>query len=345
MKIGIVSSTVPHMLGGYRLFVEQLEPHLKNAGHEVETIWLPFSSDPKTLLAEIAAFRMMDLRAKCDLVICCRTPAHVIRHPRKVVWFIHHERVFYDLWDSKLNSIPKTEYWINVRKKLIEADSRTLQEARAVFTNSKVVSDRLQVFNEITSEVLYPPIADPESFSVGDYGPELIFICRILHHKRQHLAVEAMAHTKTPVRLRLAGQCHGPEYLASLQRIIKENGLDDRVSIDNRWISEGEKKYLLSRALANVYVPIDEDSYGYPTLEAAHSRRATVSVSDAGGVGEFVLNEQCGLITEPCPEALGRVFDRLWLDRALAKRLGCAAETRISDLKISWQHVVARLTA
>lgn len=297
------------------------------------------------MLAEMVGFRMMDLENICDMVICCRPPAHVIKHSRKVLWFIHHERIFYDLWDSEYNPIPKTDYWKSFRNALFEMDTLAITEARFVYTNSKVVSDRLKLYNGIDAEVLYPPIDESTAIVSQAYGSELLFVCRIEHHKRQHLALEAMAHTETPVRLRVAGTTQDVKYLDSLHAIVKRGGLEDRVTIDARWISDGEKHHLLSHALAAVYVPVDEDSYGYPTLEAAHASRAVVSVTDAGGVGEFVVNGQCGLLTAPDSRALARAFDRLWADRELAAALGGAAKARIKEMDISWDNVVARLTA
>lgn len=345
MKIGIVSSTVPHIEGGYRMFVDQLAPELEKAGHKVEKIWLPFSGDPTTMFAEMIGFRMMNLENICDMVICCRPPAHVIQHSRKVIWFIHHERIFYDLWNSEYNDIPRTPYWHSFRKNLMQADKNALHEAYAVFSNSRVVADRLLNFNDVKAEILYPPLDCTKDFSSEVYGPELLFVCRIEHHKRQHLALEAMSLTRTPVRLRIAGKSQNHEYLTSLNAFVTKHGLQDRVTIDARWISEGEKRHLLSQALAVVYVPLDEDSYGYPTLEAAQSSRPIVSVTDAGGVGEFVEDERSGLLTAPDPAALAAAFDRLWNDRALARTLGTGARKRVDSLQISWDHVVARLTA
>ena len=151
--------------------------------------------------------------------------------------------------------------------------------------------------------------------------------------------------THTPVRLRIAGMSQDAGYLASLNALVIKHGLQDRVTIDSRWISEGEKRHLLSQALGAVYVPLDEDSYGYPTLEAAHASRPVISVIDAGGVGEFVESGRSGLLTETEPAALADAFDRLWSDRALAKALGEGARQRIDTLRINWDHVVERLTA
>jgi glycosyltransferase involved in cell wall biosynthesis len=161
-------------------------------------------------------------------------------------------------------------------------------------------------------------------------------------HKRQHLLVEAMRHVRTPVRLRLCGNGANAAYLARLQQVAESIGTG-RVIIENRWISEEEKVDLLASALAGTYVPFDEDSYGYPTLEAAHAQRCTVTVADSGGVSEFVVDGKNGLIAAPEPEAIAACFDRLYRSRSLAAGLGRAAEERVSELGIEWDSTIERL--
>jgi glycosyltransferase involved in cell wall biosynthesis len=344
MKIALVSSVAPFVNGGYRNIVNWLGPELLKAGHEVETIWLPFDDSIDQILPQMINYRFMRLEESCDRIVTFRPPAHLISHPDKICWFIHHQRIFYDLWGTQYSPLPETPRWQSIRAHIVSADTHGLREASAVFSNSQVVADRLRRYNGISSQVLYPPIANPERFFNETWGSELVFICRIERHKRQHLAIEAMKHVKTPVRLRVCGMSGDSRYLESLVELIRTECLEDRVTLDNRWISEGEKAHLLAIALANVYLPADEDSYGYPTLEAAHSSKATISTEDAGGVREFVVDEETGIITAASPLALAEIFDRLYLDRALAERLGTEAKKRISDLKIDWQHVTDAIT-
>jgi glycosyltransferase involved in cell wall biosynthesis len=117
------------------------------------------------------------------------------------------------------------------------------------------------------------------------------------------------------------------------------------LTIEDRWISEEEKAERLATALASAYVPYDEDSYGYPTIEAAHAARCTVTVADSGGVPEFVKDGVTGLNVTPDPTALAAAFDRLHGDRALARLLGEAARAQIGRLGIEWDTVVAKLLA
>ncbi len=346
MKVGLVSSAVPLISGGARFIVDWLREKLEERGHQVETVYIPSNDgDLDTVLQQMAAFRMMHLEDYFERVVTFRPPSHVVRHPCKVVWFIHHIRVFYDLWDTPYRPVPDRAPQRALRAAIMRADTAALREACRVFTNSRVVGDRLRRFNGVDSEVLYPPVLRPEIFVAGDHGDEIVCVCRVEGHKRQRLLVEAMRHVRTPVRLRLCGVGTSPDYVQSLRRIAAEGGAADRVIVEDRWITEGEKAARLQHALAAAYVPFDEDSYGYPTIEAAHARRCTVTVSDSGGVTEFVQDGVTGLVAAPEPRAVAAAFDRLHADRTLARRLGANAAERVSELGIDWDTVVEKLLA
>jgi glycosyltransferase involved in cell wall biosynthesis len=345
MKIGLISTATPLVQGGYRFIVDWLQEKLRERGHSVEVIYLPYTDEPEHILPQMAAFRMIRLDNYFDRVITFRPPAHVVQHPRKVVWFIHHLRMFYDLWNTPYCPIADDPKGQALRAAVISADNAALHEAHRVFTNSQVVSDRMRRFNGIDSEVLYPPILRPDLFRSGSYGDEIVSVCRMEHHKRQHLLVEAMAKTRTPVRLRLCGTTMDSAYVDRLRSEAQRLALSDRVTIENRWITEEEKADRLEHALASVYAPIDEDSYGYPTLEAAHAQRCTVTTTDSGGVMEFVTDSETGLVVEPDPAAMARAFDQLHNDRGLALRMGRRSCERIAELRIDWETVVERLLA
>ena len=50
------------------------------------------------------------------------------------------------------------------KKNLINADTAALNEAKIVYANSKAVAQRLKKYNNVNSEVLYPPVLKPERF-------------------------------------------------------------------------------------------------------------------------------------------------------------------------------------
>jgi glycosyltransferase involved in cell wall biosynthesis len=242
VRIGLVSSAVPLVHGGYRFIVEWLEQKLRESGHEVENVMVPSHEDPDTILQQMTAFRLMRLEDYYDRVVTFRPPSHVVRHPRKVVWFIHHFRVFYDLWDSPYRPFPDTAPMRALRDAVRTADTRALNEAHRVFSNSRTVSERLWRFNGVAADVLYPPVLQAERFRSGDHGDEIVSVCRIEPHKRQHLLVEAMQHVRTPVRLRLFGASLSQQYPRELLALVERHGLEGRVAIENRWITEEESK-------------------------------------------------------------------------------------------------------
>jgi glycosyltransferase involved in cell wall biosynthesis len=342
-RIGLVSSVVPLIFGGGRFIVEWLEEKLRDRGHLVETIFIPTTDEPDHILEQMAAFRMMDLDPHFDRVITFRPPSHLIKHRRKVCWFIHHIRAYYDLWGTEYCGLPDNAQSRALRDTIHRADTSALSQAHRLFTNSRIVADRLRQYNNLEGEVLYPPVVHPEMFRSEVYGDEIVCVCRMEGHKRQHLLVEAMKHVKTPVRLRLCGVASNPAYLDELARTVARHKLVGRVTIEHRWISEQEKADRLATSLAAAYVPFNEDSYGYPTLEAAHAKRCTVTLADGGGVPEFVRDGENGLIVPPEARALAAAFDRLYNSRRDAQRMGELAEARVDELAINWDAVIARL--
>jgi len=291
----------------------------------------------------MTAFRLVKIES-ADRVICFRPPAHLLQHPNKVLWFIHHLRGFYDLWNRD-GAPPHTRYYKGLRRAIFQADRVALNEARAVFANSRVVQKRLKKFNDVDSSVLYPPLLDPTAYRNQGYGNEVVYVSRLGRYKRQHLLVEAMAQVKTPVAARICGDVPGGLYAKELSHLASKRGVADRVSIENRWISEEEKRDILGRSLAVAYFPLDEDSYGYPSLEAAHSQKPVITTTDAGGVLEFVVHEQNGLVCDPDPKAVAAALDRLYSDRQLVKALGSEAAATVEKLHINWDNVIDSLLA
>ena len=345
MKVVIASSFVPFVNGGGRFIVEWLEQKLVEYGHQVERFYLPFVDRPDDLFDQILAFRLIDLSSSCDRLIAIRPPAHVLPHPNKILWFIHHIRGLYDLWDSPYRFVPDSPSGRAVRRAVMELDTRTIREARHVFTNSQVVATRLEHFNGIIAKPLYPPILAPERFRNDGYGDEIVVICRVELHKRQWLLVEAMRHVKTPVRLRLCGTGVNSAHLDSIRATIMNQRLEAKIIFEDRWISEEEKIERLAPALAVAYLPEDEDSYGYCSLEAAHACKPILTTEDSGGVLEFVMDRINGLVVSPNPITLAGAMDHLFLDRAHTARMGEANNRRLSELCINWDTVVESLTS
>jgi len=344
VKVLIVSTMVPFIEGGGTFIVDWLDASLKKAGHKTEVLKLPFHADYSQLPEQMLALQLLDLSGHGDRMIALRTPSYLIRHPHKVVWFMHHHRGAYDLWGTPFQDIPATPGGLKVREIIMANDQRSLGEARALFAISRRVGERLKSFNHLTAETLYPPLLDTEKFQPGEYGDYIFFPSRITPGKRQRLAVESMRYVKSGVKLVISGVPDVPGELEQLQQLVARYQLEAKVNIYHRWISNQEKRDLYSRALGVLFIPYDED-YGYVTLEAFQSGKCVITCRDSGAPLEFVDHGHTGLVSEPDPQVLAEQMDRLYQDKVLAARMGKAGAEKLRSSNITWEHTLARLLA
>ena len=345
MRIIVATSFVPFRDGGASLLFEWLCASIERAGHEVYRLALPFDSRPAEYLEQVLGWRSLDLSGRGDALIALRPPSYVLRHERKVCWFIHHHRAAYDLWGTRWSSIADDADGRRLRDAIRASDDTALRECGAVFANSPIVARRLQRYNGLEADVLLPPVLDPERFRLASYGGTVFYPSRLAGHKRQALAIEAMRYTRTPVRLTIAGEADDPRDLADLRARLAASPARGRIDLRSGWLDERAKERLFADALAVAYLPYDEDSFGYPVLEGALASKCAVVATDGGGSAEFVRDGETGLVVEPDPVAVGAAFDALYEDRTAAARLGASARAAVKRAGIGWESVVARLLA
>jgi glycosyltransferase involved in cell wall biosynthesis len=306
MKIAVLNTQTPFVRGGAEYLADSLVARLRGHGHKACVVRVPFKWYPPAAVAEhMVAFRLLRLEAADpDRVVALKFPAYLAPFPEKKVWLLHQFRQVYELWGTPYAGMPDTLENRRVRDMVVAADNRALRETKGLFTNSRMVADRLKRFNGIDAdEVLYPPLDRPELFNPGEYGAYFFYPSRLNTIKRQHVAVEAMRHVRSPFRLVLAGKPDAEAYGQELHRRIEEWGLQDRVQLLG-WVSEEEKARWMAGAFAALYLPHDEDSYGYVTLEAFHCHKPVLTFADSGGTDELVEAGVNGLVLEPSPVAL-----------------------------------------
>lgn len=346
MRILIATVQVPFIRGGAEVHAEGLRDALREAGHEAEIIAIPFKwYPPERILDHMLACRLLDVTevmgTPVDLLIGLRFPAYLIPHPNKVLWILHQFRTAYDLWDHQLGDLIYSPNGVVVRDAIRRADGQFIPQAKHVFANSANVAARLKYFCDVEATPLYHPPPSADEFYTSQAEDYFFFPSRLCLPKRQTLVLEALAHTKQPVRVRFAGAADQPAYQQELKSLARKLRVHNRAE----WlgeVSEQQKRDLYARSLAVVYPPIDED-YGYVTLEAMLASKPLIVCSDSGGPLEFVHHEVTGLIAEPQASSLAKAFDRLWLDRVEAQRLGVAGRALYAELDITWANVVRKL--
>jgi glycosyltransferase involved in cell wall biosynthesis len=342
MKILIASTFVPFIEGGGTFIVDWLDAKFREFGYQSDVLKIPFNSHPPTVVQQMLALRLMTISDSVDRLITIRTPSYIISHPNKIVWFIHHYRPAYDLMGTPFG-MPQTAENIKTREAIIRADNRYLPEAKKIFTNSNVVSGRLKRFNAIDSEVLYPPLMDAEKYHAKEYGDYIFYPSRIVSGKRQQDAIESMKYVKSGVKLVIAGHSERREWLSHLEALVRDNGLSDKVTIIGRWISQEEKIDLFAKALGAIYIPFDEDSYGYVSLEAYHSKKPVITCTDSGGTLEVVEDGKTGYVVSPEPQAIAEAMDRLYFNKTGAQQMGSNGLDKIISMGINWENTIQRL--
>ncbi len=343
MRVLVCGVKVPFAFGGAEILVKSLAEQLAVRGWEVDTVALPFTWPDRTqLFKSCLAWRMLDLSEvegqKVDLVIATRFPSYLVKHPNKVVWLVHQLRQAYDLHGTRYSDFAPAGRDARVVEMLRAMDTRTLSEARRVFSISQNVADRLARHNKLEVETLYPPPRLTGRIRPGPFGDYVFTVGRLNRIKRFDLLVRAVAQARTGVRAVIAGS--GPAR-GELVDLIAKLGVGDRVELLD-WVDDERVVELYAGCLAVFYAPYDED-YGYVTVEACQAGKPVVTVSDSGGVLEFVEDGRTGFVCAPnAPGEIAAWLDRLFEHRDEAAAMGAAGAGKAEG--IEWDRVIARLT-
>ena len=142
------------------------------------------------------------------------------------------------------------------------------------------------------------------------------------------------------LRLIVAGPLEEPEYGAYLRDLVARYDCSDRIDLRFGFHDRDEIARLVNGSLACAYIPIDEDSLGYVTMEAFSAGKCVVTSSDAGGLLEIVLDGETGLVTAAEPAALAESFARLASERKKAIGLGHAAKALLDSKALSWDNTI-----
>ena len=345
MRVAIATVQVPFIRGGGEVLVEQLQAELLRRGYEAEIVSMPFKWYPVSSLVDAMMMgRLIDLSEvngeRIDRVVAVKFPAYYLAHPAKVLWLCHQHRQAYDLWDTPFGDLHGAPGGADTRRLIMASDATAFREARARYTISRNVADRMERYNGIEAEPLYHPPAHHERFGCAEYGDFVFCPGRIDPMKRQRLLVEAAAQARSGMRVIVAGTGSRRE-MDHLGELVTAHGLERRVELRG-WISDEEKLRLYATCRAVYFGAVDED-YGYVPLEAMFAAKPVILHPDAGGPLEFVADGRSGMVVAADAPSLAAAMDALADDSALAARMGEAGKGLLAAHRIDWDHVIARL--
>ena len=147
------------------------------------------------------------------------------------------------------------------------------------------------------------------------------------------------------VRLVVGGPADTPSDAARLLDSVERYDLSNRVYLDLGFLPRERIAKYVNEALACAYLPVDEDSVGYVTMEAFSAAKAVLTVSDSGGLLDIVRDGDTGLVVQPDPESLAAAIDRLGNNRNTTIEMGKEGRVRWSGMNVTWPATIERLLA
>ena len=156
------------------------------------------------------------------------------------------------------------------------------------------------------------------------------------------MLIKALKHAPK-VKLIVAGPPDDEAEALKIKKLVSEEGLEDRVFLDLRFLSRSEVADYVNKSNAVAYLPFDEDSVGYVTMEAFHAKKPVITANDSGGVLDIVKNGESGWVVPPKPEELGNAMREAAASGGKSAEKGENGRKILDSLGLNWDNTIARL--
>lgn len=201
-----------------------------------------------------------------------------------------------------------------------------------IIANSATVQARIKTYLGRESTIVYPP-CDLAAYRWIEQGDYYLSSARLAPLKRVDIIVRAFLDIPEK-KLVIASS---GEELQRLRHIAKNA---PNISFTG-WISDAELQDLIGRAIATIYVPVEED-FGMSPVESMAAGKPVIGVAE-GGLRETILDDVTGVLLSP----RFTVQDMVEAVRALtpARALGMRAECQLRASEFSEERFTAHMRA
>ena len=282
---------------------------------------------PLTLLNTMRAFSRRNLfQRKYDWAIYSGyyAPGAVVNNKAKQNLLYCHTipRFAYDLRDWYLDHSPPWQRWgLRLFMHHVQQHYETaIVQMDTIIANSKNVAARVRRYLQRDAIVVYPP-CDTQSFHWLSDGDYYLSLARLEDYKRIDLIIEAFRQMPDKKLLIASG---GSAY----ERLRRLASGADNISFTG-WLSSARLQELVGRAIATIYLPMDED-FGISPVESMAAGKPVIGVAE-GGLLETVIDGQTGFLLPPKPTAehLIDTVQSTTLQKSIAMRKACEQQASL----------------
>jgi len=208
----------------------------------------------------------------CRKILYCHTPPRVLYDLKKFIL------------SNEKNPFKRIIFRIILHYFKIKYE-QSFNQIDTIIANSKNIQLRIKKYLGKSSYIIYPPV-DTERFYFKEPEDYYLSTARLTPSKRVMDIIEAFL--KMPDKT-LVILSEGDE------RIPIEKKIKDVPNIIFRgWVDNSEKEDLISRCIATVYIPIDED-FGISPVESMAAGKPVIGVME-GGLLETVIDGKTGIL-------------------------------------------------
>ena len=168
------------------------------------------------------------------------------------------------------------------------------------FVNSPIIKQRLWKYYKREGVVLYPPV-ECDKYEFKEYGDFYLHIGRLDPEKRVRLAVDACLKAKRKLIL-IGIEGRDKETLKYVKKLSETSPYIEYLG----YVSDKEKRKLLSECRAVIYPPVAED-FGIVPIEAIASGKPVI-VTDSGFPKVLVKQKRCGVIAKPAVDDIAKAI-------------------------------------
>lgn len=174
---------------------------------------------------------------------------------------------------------------------LINSAKRFKNEEKALMACSRHVAKTVEAVTGLTVNVLYPPISN--FFKISEKAPSksniVVTVTRISNDKQPETVPKIAKLTKGNMKFIIIGSCRTTaelNVLKSLQKLIHELGLDDRVTLLMN-ASREKQREILQESKVYLHPFVFYEAFGISVVEAMSAGCVPI-VPDVGGLKEIV---------------------------------------------------------